>query len=56
MRIYRTLILLVVLYRCKTWSLTLWEEYRLRVFEKKVLRRISWTKEGVSDGRVEKTT
>jgi hypothetical protein len=30
----------VVLYECKTWSLTLREEYRLRVFENRVLRRI----------------
>jgi hypothetical protein len=29
-----------VLYGCKTWSLTLREEHRLRVFENKVLRRI----------------
>jgi len=38
--IYKTIILSVVLYGCKTWSLTLMEERRLRVFEKKVLRRI----------------
>jgi hypothetical protein len=30
----------VVLYECETWSLTLREEHRLRVFEKRVLRRI----------------
>jgi hypothetical protein len=30
----------VILYGCKTWSLTLREEHRLRVFENKVLRRI----------------
>jgi transposase len=29
-----------VLYGCETWSLTLREEYRLRVFEKRVLREI----------------
>jgi hypothetical protein len=34
------MILPVVLYGCKTWLLTLWEEYRLRVFENMVLRRI----------------
>jgi hypothetical protein len=39
-RIYKTIIFLVVLYGCETWSPTLWEEYRLRVFENKVLRRI----------------
>ena len=38
--IYRTIILLVVLYGCETWSLTLREERKLRVFENKVLRRI----------------
>jgi len=37
---YRTLILLVVLYGCKTWSLTMREERRLRMFENRVLRRI----------------
>ena len=30
----------VVLYGCETWSLTLREEHRLRVFENKVLRKI----------------
>jgi hypothetical protein len=40
MRIYKTIILSVTLYGCETWSLTLREEHRLRVFEKKVLRRI----------------
>jgi len=38
--IYRTIILPVVLYGCETWSLTLREERRLRVFENRVLRRI----------------
>ena len=40
-KIYRTIILPVVLYGYETWSLTLREERRLRVFENKVLRRIS---------------
>jgi hypothetical protein len=39
-RIYKTIVLLVVLYGCETWSLTLREEHRLRVFENRVLRRI----------------
>jgi hypothetical protein len=39
-RIYKTIILAVVLCGYETWSLTLREEYRLRVFEKRVLRRI----------------
>ncbi|KAJ4441577.1 hypothetical protein ANN_11433 [Periplaneta americana] len=39
-RIYKTVILPVVLYGCETWTLTLREEQRLRVFENKVLRNI----------------
>jgi hypothetical protein len=39
-KIYKTVILPVVLYGCQTWSLTLGEEHRLRVFENRVLRRI----------------
>jgi len=39
-KIYRTMILPVVLYGCETWSLTLREERRLRVFENRVLRRV----------------
>jgi hypothetical protein len=39
-RLYKTIILPVVLYGCKTWTLTLREEHRLRVFENRVLRRI----------------
>ena len=39
-KIYRTIILPVVVYGCETWSLTLREERRLRVFENMVLRRI----------------
>jgi len=39
-KIYRTIILPVVLYGCKTWSVTLREERRLRVFENSVLRRV----------------
>jgi hypothetical protein len=39
-RIYKTISLPVVLYGCQTWSLTLREEHRLRVFENRVLRRI----------------
>ena len=38
-KIYRTIILPVVLYGCETWSLILREERRLRVFENRVLRR-----------------
>jgi len=39
-KIYRTIILPVVLYGCETWSLTLREELRLSVFENRVLRRV----------------
>jgi len=39
-KIYRTIILPVVLYGCEAWSLTLREERKLRVFENMVLRRI----------------
>jgi len=39
-KIHRTIILPVVLYGCETWSLTLRQECRLRVFENRVLRRI----------------
>jgi len=39
-KIYRTVILPVVLYGCEAWSLTLREERKLRVFENMVLRRI----------------
>ena len=40
MVIHRTIVLPVVLYGCETWSLTLREEGKLRVFENMVLRRI----------------
>ena len=39
-QIYRNITLPVVLYVCETWSLTLGEELRLRVFENRLLRRI----------------
>ena len=38
-KIYTTIILPVVVYGCETWSLTMREEYRLRVFENRMLRR-----------------
>jgi hypothetical protein len=43
-KIYRTLILPVDLYGYETWSLTLREERRLRLYENMVLRRISGPK------------
>jgi hypothetical protein len=39
MKIYKTIILPLVLYECETWSLTLREEHKLRVSENRVLRR-----------------
>jgi hypothetical protein len=39
-RIFKTIILPVVLYGCETWSLILRGEHRLRVFENRVLRRM----------------
>ena len=39
-KIYKTIILPVVLYGCETWSLTLTEECRLRLFEEKILKLI----------------
>jgi len=39
-KIYRTIVLPVVLYGCETWSLKLREELRMRVFENRVLKRI----------------
>jgi hypothetical protein len=53
-RIYKTIILLVVLYGCGTWSLTLREEQRLRVFKNRVSRRIFGSKRDGSGGRLKK--
>jgi hypothetical protein len=51
MRLYKTIILPVVLYGCETWSLTLKEGHRLRVFENKELRRIFGPKRDEVTGR-----
>jgi hypothetical protein len=40
LKIYRTIIVFIVLYGCETWSLTLREGHRLKVFGNRVLRRI----------------
>jgi hypothetical protein len=53
-RIYRTIILPVVLYGCETWPLPLREDHSVPLFENRVVRKIFWTKEGWSDRRVEK--
>ena len=39
-KIYRTSFVTVVLYGCETWSLTLREERKLKVFENRVSRKI----------------
>jgi hypothetical protein len=50
-RIFKTIILPVVLYGCETWSLTVREEHKLRVFENRVLRKIFGSKrDGVKGG------
>jgi hypothetical protein len=49
-RIYRTIILPLVLYGCETWFLAVREEYKLRVFENRVLRTIFGPKwDGVTE-------
>jgi hypothetical protein len=53
-KIYKTIILPVVLYGCETWSLSLREEHRLRVFENTVLRRISGPKTDEVTGKWKK--
>jgi hypothetical protein len=55
LKIYRTIIL-PVLYRYETWSITLREERRLRVFEKRVLRRIFGPKRDDVTGKLRKLT
>ncbi|PSN54474.1 hypothetical protein C0J52_05530 [Blattella germanica] len=40
LKIFKTVVLPVILYGCETWTLTLREEKRLRLFENKVLRKI----------------
>ena len=47
-KIYRTIILPEVLYGCETWSLTLREERRVRVFENRVLRVFGPKRDGVT--------
>jgi hypothetical protein len=49
-RVHRTVVLPVVLYGCETWSLTLREEQRLRVFENRVLRKIFGPKRDEATG------
>jgi hypothetical protein len=55
-KIYRTVILPDVLYGCETWSLTLREEHRLRVFDNRVPRRIFGSKRDEVRGTGEEYT
>jgi hypothetical protein len=49
--IYKNIVLPVVLYWCETWSLTVREEHKLRVFGNRVLRRIFGSKrDGMTGG------
>jgi hypothetical protein len=50
-RIYKTIILPVVIYGCETWSLIVREEHKVRVFENRVLRRIFEPKKDGVTGR-----
>jgi hypothetical protein len=49
-RICKTIILPVVLYGCETWSLTLREEHRVRVFENRVLSIFGPKRDEVTEG------
>jgi hypothetical protein len=53
--VQRIIFLSVFLYGCETWSLTLSEERRLRVFENKVLRRVLEHRRDEVKRKVEKT-
>jgi hypothetical protein len=52
---YRSIILPVILYECKTWCLTLREVNKLRVFENRVLRKTSGSKNDEATEELEKT-
>jgi hypothetical protein len=53
-KMYRAVILFVVLYWCETWSFTFWEELRLRLFENGVLGRIFGPKRDEVTGELRK--
>ena len=55
-KIYRTIILPVVLYGCETWSLTLREERKLSVFENRVVEGNIWALGGRGSRGVGKST
>jgi hypothetical protein len=50
-KIYKTIILPVILYGCETWSLILREEHRVSVFENRILRRIFGPERGEVTGQ-----
>jgi len=56
MKIYRTIILPAVLYGCKTWSFTMREERKLKVFENRVLKGIFGPKRDEVTGNGENYT
>jgi hypothetical protein len=52
-KIYKIIILyilIIVLYGCETWSLTLREEHRLKVFHKRVMRIFGFQRDGIIGG------
>jgi hypothetical protein len=53
-KIQRTVMLPIIWYRCETWSLTLRDEHRLRMFENRVLRRIFGPKRDEVTGKKRK--
>ena len=55
-KVYRNVILPVVLYGCDTWSLMLREERTVRMFENRLLRRIFGPKRDEVTRGVENTT
>jgi hypothetical protein len=54
LKVYKTVILPIGVYRCETWSLTLREGQRPRVFENRVLRRIFGAKRNEVTGEWKK--
>jgi hypothetical protein len=48
-KIHKTIRLSVVVYGCEPWSLILREEYRLRIFENRILRRIFGPKDDANE-------
>jgi hypothetical protein len=53
-KIYRIIILSAAWYKCETWSVTVREERRLRVFESGVMGRVFGAKKGQRDRGVER--